>query len=168
MSTTRENVRRGVYDWRAAVLSGLIAGLVFLILEMALVPLTGASIWAPPRMIAAIVMGPEVLSPLNIFDAGVFVVALVVHFVLSIIYAGVLGLFVRRQSFGISLAIGAGFGLLLYLVNFFVFTGVFPWFAMARNWVSALSHITFGAVAGVTYIWIAAQVGHRTTTPTAA
>jgi hypothetical protein len=39
----------------------------------------------------------------------------------------------------------------LYLINFYGFTAVFPWFAMARNWVSVFAHIIFGAVAGLAY-----------------
>ncbi|QDG52408.1 hypothetical protein FIV42_17165 [Persicimonas caeni] len=142
------------FDWRALVLAGIIAGLVYLIVEMALVPLTGLSAWAPPRMRAAIVMGPEVLTPLEVFDAGVFVLALALHLSLSIVYAALIGLFVRLQSVGMAALIGAGFGLLLYMVNFFVFTGVFPWFAEARSWVTALSHLVFGGVAGAAFVWI--------------
>jgi len=49
---------RGRLDWRAGVYAGLIAGVVFLILEMVMVRLfMGESPWAPPRMIAAIVLG---------------------------------------------------------------------------------------------------------------
>lgn len=157
-------IERGrTFDWRAVVLSGLIAGLVFLIVEMALVPVIGGSVWAPPRMMAAIVMGPEVLSPLGTFDPGVFLVAMLVHLVLSVAYAGLLGLFVRLQSPSMAALIGAGFGLLLYMINFFVFTGVFPWFAEARNWVTVLSHLLFGVAAGVAFVWIAGPSDRPTT-----
>jgi hypothetical protein len=151
--------RRKSFDWRAAILAGIIAGLVFLILEMALLPLVGASVWAAPRMMAAIVMGPEVLPPPATFALGIFVVAMLVHFVLSIIYAAIAGVMVRGRSYGLAALIGIGFGLLLYLVNFFVFTGIFPWFAEARNWVSVLAHMAFGGVAATSYIWLSAQVG---------
>ncbi|MFB8830009.1 hypothetical protein ACE0DR_13370 [Azotobacter sp. CWF10] len=51
-------------DVRAGVWAGVIAGVVFLALEMLLVPLLmGGSPWGPPRMIAAIVMGRDVLPP---------------------------------------------------------------------------------------------------------
>ncbi|MFP4600682.1 MAG: hypothetical protein ACLFVJ_20675, partial [Persicimonas sp.] len=102
------------YDWRSVVLAGVIAGLVFLIIEMALVPLLGASIWGPPRMMAAIVMGPQVLPPPATFDLAIFAVAMIVHFSLSIIYTALLGLFLRRQHVAVAGLIGAGFGLLLY------------------------------------------------------
>lgn len=49
-------------DWRAAIWAGIIAGAVFVVLEMLMVPLfLGGSPWGPPRMIGAIVMGEGVL-----------------------------------------------------------------------------------------------------------
>ena len=60
-------------DLRAAVLAGIAAGVLFIILEMALVALMmGDSPWAPPRMIAAIAMGEGVLPPPATFDATIF------------------------------------------------------------------------------------------------
>lgn len=140
-------------DWTAIVVSGLLAGLVFMMAEMILVPLAlGGSAWGPPRMIAAIVMGEGVLPPPATFEVGVFLVALLVHFTLSVIYAFLLDLIIRRMGAGASLAVGAVFGIALYVVNFYGFTAVFPWFAMARNWVSALSHVIFGLVVAGTYV----------------
>jgi hypothetical protein len=84
-------------DWRAAVWAGLTAGLVFMVLEMLLVQLFGdGTMWGPPRMIAAIVLGRDVLPPPATFAAGVFVAAMVVHFVLSLAYAFIFGWIVSR------------------------------------------------------------------------
>lgn len=141
-------------DWRAVVLSGLIAGLVFLIVEMVLVPVIGGSAWATMRMMAGIVMGAEVLTPLETFDPGVFVVAMLVHFFLAVGYAGVLGLIVRGHRLKVAVVIGAGYGVGLYLINYYVLAGVFPWFAEARHWVRLVSHPLFGAVAAAAFIWI--------------
>ena len=47
-----------------AIVGGLIAGLVFLTMEMILVATVGGgSLWGPPRMMGAILLGPEVLPP---------------------------------------------------------------------------------------------------------
>lgn len=52
--------------WKHAALAGLIGGAVFLMAEMLMVMLIGQSPWAPPRTIAAMALGPEVLpSPAN-------------------------------------------------------------------------------------------------------
>lgn len=43
---------------KAALWAALVAGLVFLVMEMTMVPVfMGGSPWGPPRMIAAIAMG---------------------------------------------------------------------------------------------------------------
>lgn len=151
MATT--NVTRAGPDWRAAVWAGVIAGAVFMMLEMILVPLfLGGSPWGPPRMIAAIVMGKGVLPPPATFAGGVFVAALVVHFVLSIAFALMLAAVIAGRTLGVALLAGAVFGLILYWVNFYLFTGIFPWFAMGRTWVSIFSHLVFGLVAAWTYM----------------
>lgn len=143
-------------DWMAGVWAGLIAGLAFLALEMILVPLLmGGSAWEPPRMIAAIVMGPEVLPPPATFDAGVVTAALAVHFVLSILFglilAVIVSLFNLDSSAGLILVVGAVFGLIIYFVNFYGMTAFFPWFADARNWLSMTLHVVFGVVAAESY-----------------
>ncbi|NIQ57527.1 MAG: hypothetical protein GWN71_30280 [Gammaproteobacteria bacterium] len=96
-------------------------------------------------------LGREALPPPATFDFGVFVVALVAHFALSIVYAVILAWIVHRWRLGPALAAGAGYGLLLYLVNFYGFTAVFPWFAEARNAVSVFVHLVFGLVAALAY-----------------
>jgi hypothetical protein len=148
-------------NWRASVAAGVIAGAVFVVLEMLLVPIVlGGSPWDPPRMIAAIVMGEGVLpqpgqpSP---FDAGVLMVALLVHFALSIIYALILAAVIVRMSRGPAIGMGLLFGLVLYAVNFYGFTTLFPWFAMARNWVSVFAHLVFGLVTAWAYTTLVVQ-----------
>jgi hypothetical protein len=149
---TTYGTRETKVNWSAAVWAGVIAGMIFLVLEMIMVPLfLGISPWAPPRMIAAILMGQGVLPPPATFSLGIFVVAMIVHFPLSILYAFILSPIIFRVATGPSLLVGAVFGLLLYLVNFFVFTAIFPWFAEARNWVSIFTHIVFGLVAAWSY-----------------
>ena len=143
-------------DWSAAIWSGVIAGAVFMMLEMIMVPLfmPDGSPWAPPRMIAAIVMGKDVLPPPATFAVAPLMAAMVLHFMMSIIYAIILAFIVNRFGLGIAVIIGLGFGLMLYLVNFYGFTAVFPWFAMARNWISIFSHLMFGVIAALVYKWL--------------
>jgi uncharacterized membrane protein YagU involved in acid resistance len=138
------------FNAKTAVVAGLAAGLIFLMVEMILVPVTGGAPFGPPRMMAAIVMGQSVLPPPATFDAAIFAVAMIVHFVLSIVLGLIWGLIGGRFSGATALAAGGAFGLIIYLVNFYGMTAVFPWFAMARNWVTILAHIIFGlSLAGV-------------------
>lgn len=140
-------------DWKAGVWAGIIAGIIFLILEMVMVPLfLGGSSWGPPRMIAAIVLGDEVLPPPATFNFGIVMVAVILHMALSIIYALIIGYIIGKMSFGMAISLGAIIGLAIYLINFFVMTGFFPWFEMARNWVSIFAHLIFGLSAAWAYI----------------
>ncbi|MGI8943223.1 MAG: hypothetical protein ACR2FJ_03120 [Qipengyuania sp.] len=136
---------------RSGIIAGLIAGLVFMILEMVLVATVGGgSAWGPPRMIGAIVLGREVLPPPATFDLGIFLVAMLIHFALSAVL-GVLFAMVAlkmRLSNTMMIVLGVVFGLLVYLINFYGFTALFPWFAMARNWISIFVHAVFGGVLG--------------------
>jgi hypothetical protein len=145
-------------DWRAGVYAGLTGGVVFLILEMTMVRLfMGESPWAPPRMIAAIILGEGVLpmpgKPAT-FDLGVVSVAMIIHFALSVIY-GLIGaaLVANRIGYGAAISLGAVCGLVIYLINFYpIANAFFPWFAMARNWISIFAHVVFGAVVGAAYV----------------
>jgi len=147
-------------DWKAAIWAGVVAGVVFLILEMLLVQLfEPMSMWAPPRMIAAMVMGQDVLPPPDTFDATIVMVAMLIHFPLAIVYALILGWVVSRWEMPLPAAVVVGvvFGLVIYVVNFYGFTLAFPWFADARGWIAIFSHAMFGLVLGAVYQPLAYQ-----------
>ena len=150
----------GRLNWKAVIVSGLVAGIVFMMLEMVLVAtIGGQSPWGPPRMIAAMVMGRDVLPPPATFNLGVMMVAMMIHFMVSIILAAIFGWVVshRRMNLPTTLIAGVGFGLVVYFVNFYLMTGVFPWFAMARGGIAIFSHAMFGLVLGWIYY---AMAGH--------
>ncbi|XKH61662.1 sodium:proton antiporter [Halomonas sediminis] len=138
--------------WGAAAIAGVIAGVVFLVLEMTLVPLfQQTSPWVPVRMMAAIGLGAEILqSPANIaLDVGL--AAMVVHFTLSLIYAWLLAPFLEGTKPFTAMLRGALFGLVIYAVNFYLFTILFPWFEEARTWLTIAAHLIFGAVLATSY-----------------
>ncbi len=136
----------------SAIKAGLSAGAVFLALEMILVWLAmGMNPFAPLHMIAAIAMGPEVLPGPDVVpgsNAGVIIVALLLHVVLSVALAFAFKFIAGalRLNGAVLLAAGVVFGLLIYGIHFYGMTALFPWFAMARNWVSVLAHAVFGLV----------------------
>jgi len=141
-------------DWKAVIWAALIAGIVFMMLEMVLVATVGGgSPWGPPRMIAAMAMGKGVLPPPATFEMVPVLVAMLVHITTSVVYAIILGWVISSRGFGLgmSLLVGTLFGLVLYLVNFYVFTAVWPWFAMARGTISTFAHAAYGLALGWTY-----------------
>lgn len=147
-------------DTKAAIWSGIIAGLVFVMAEMILIAtVAGGSPWGPPRMMAAIVMGTDVLPPPATFDVVITMIGMMIHFVLSIVLAFILGFAISRWRLGTGKAIllGIVFGLIVYLVNFYIFTGLFPWFSNARNAITLVSHLLFGGVLGWVYQAIASK-----------
>ena len=50
-----------------------------------------------------------------------------------------------------ALITGAAFGLILYAVNMYGFTVIFPWFAASRDWITAAAHAAFGIAAAGAY-----------------
>ncbi|MDQ3389596.1 MAG: hypothetical protein M3483_08845 [Gemmatimonadota bacterium] len=152
ITVERESNARSI-DWSAAVWAGIVAGIVFMMMEMILAPMFGGapSIWAPPRMIAAIGMGQQVLPPPADFALGPIMVAMVIHFMLSITFGIVTAFIVRNLSTGAAVLVGIVLAVLLYVLVFYLMTPVWPWFANARGWVSIVAHIAFGAVVGWWY-----------------
>ena len=153
---TRRSVVRGtmqeVMDWRAAVKAGLIASAVFLVALLVGYPIaTGGTPWVVLRFIAAIVLGEGILTPPNAFSLAALIVGVLVHFVLAVVYTGILAFIVHRWRMLISIVGGALFGVAIYLINFFTFTLFFPWFFPARAWPFMIGHILFGAIAGGVY-----------------
>lgn len=141
---------------------GLIAGAIFMMLEMIMVwAFLGNSPWGPPRMIAAMVMGREVLPPPGTFSFTIMMVAMMIHFLLSWVYAFLYAWVFGGLKLGTAIITGAVLGLVIYLVNFYVFTGIWPWFADARNWVSIFAHIMFG----VALAWVYQAIAKRKTEP---
>lgn len=156
MEIAYERTRTSFFS--AAALSGLIGGAAFLMMEMLLISIfMGESIWGPPRMMAAIILGEGVLpspgSPAT-FNAGIVMVAMLLHFALSITYAAIIDSVIRTRRASIALLVGAAAGLTIYVINFYGFTTVFPWFAMARNWISVVSHMAFGMIVAYSFVRI--------------
>lgn len=155
------NVSRGdlhaATDWKAGALAGLIAGIVFLMLEMALVWMVqGMSPWGPPYMMAAMVLGADVLPDMGtwaVFDLKIVMIAMMIHFPMAVIY-GLFGAWlVHRFDLAVAVMVGAGLGLAVYLINFYMVAPMaFPWFEMGRNWIGAFAHIMFGVVIAISYI----------------
>ena len=73
---------RSETDWRAGAWAGVIAGLVFVMLEMGMVWMfQGQSPWGPPHLIAALALGKDVLPPPGTwapFDVKIMMTAMMI------------------------------------------------------------------------------------------
>ena len=85
------------------------------------------------------------------FDAGIVMVGLLIHFLLSLIAGAILTTIIHRWGLLVGLLVGALFGLAVYAINFFTFTLLFDWFYVLRSWPILLAHVLFGAVTGFVY-----------------
>jgi hypothetical protein len=152
-SSTARSKRRP--DWRAGIVAGLVAGVVStavqLLLWLAFTDALPQILFRDARLAAAIVMGPGVLPPPAGFDAGVMLMATLVHFALSIIYGLALAALIAPFDWYRSALVGNAFGLALYVVNLYGFTALFPWFAVARDWITLAAHLAFGVSAAAAY-----------------
>ncbi len=139
-------------DWSAAVWAGLLAGALFLLLNLILLPLfIGGNGWVIIRLMASPMLGAAILSPPATFAANALAAALVTHFVLSILFSMLTAFIIHRGCLLTGILGGALIGLFLYLINFYAFTFFFPWFFAMRSWVFILTHILFGVIAGGVY-----------------
>ena len=141
-------------DIKAALVAGLIAGVVDLALLAASAWAQGESVWVNMRMTAAILMGTGVLPPPATFDPLIFSVSCVVHFGLSLIYGLIVAWFVRNSKLAVGLMIGVAVGIGIYVVNYYVFAPLlFPWLLTARGgMVPTLIHPVFGMIAAAVYL----------------
>jgi uncharacterized membrane protein YagU involved in acid resistance len=143
---------------RAAVYAGLIAGvfsaLVQIILWWAFMSKLPETLYRDARLTAAILMGQSVLPPPATFAWDVFLVSALIHFSLAIIYSMILSYFISRLGIANSLLAGILYGLLIYGINMHVFTIIFPWFSLVRDWITIFTHAIFGAVMATAYHWL--------------
>jgi len=144
-------------DWPAAAVAGLCAGALLMVVELFWSSMVvGVNPWGTTRMIAAIVMGPDVLQT-SLFSVPTVAAALVIHFalgaVLGMILAAIIAPFQLDSSVGMALLAGAVFGAVVYLINFHVMTRFFTWFVDARGWHTVVGHLMFGMAMALCYWW---------------
>jgi hypothetical protein len=152
-------------NWSAAVYAGVIAGILATVVQIALwsvfTDAFPAILFRDARFAAAIVMGRGVLPPTASLTWPVMLVATAVHFALSIAYGLTLPLLISRLRTLPSLVAGVAFGLLLYGVNMYGFTTVFPWFEATRDWITLVTHMSFGVAVAGSYEILRCHAGVR-------
>src|SRR5512134_72508 len=111
------------------------------------IAVTGEGPWAASRMIAAIVMGPQVLQS-TAFSLSAVTVALLLHYAFGIVgglvIAAVSAPLGLDSRLSLAVLTGAAFGVVLYVINFHVMTTFFPWFTQIRGWTTLLINLIFG------------------------
>lgn len=135
--------------WRAVFISGLVAGTLFLLVNVLLAPaVLQVDAGLTLRYFAALVMGSRVLT-----QAGteVLVVGVIVHYLLSLAFALLIAIVVHRWGLLVGIVGGALLGLAIYSINLYTLTLFFQWFFAINSTIIIISHVIFGAVAGGVY-----------------
>jgi len=143
----------GRIDPVIVLIAGLAAGIVATVAQFVLwwlveLPLA-ETFFRDVRLTAALVMGTSVLPPPSTPQWDILLVATLIHFALSVTYALILAYLHGRLRTAPTLFAGALYGLVIYVVNLYGLTLLFPWFTVSRDWVTLLAHLAFGvALAG--------------------
>jgi len=153
--TAPSRTAHGRIDLAMALVAGLGAGVVATLAQIALWWLAGMplpeTLFRDARLTAALVMGTDVLPPPSTLQWTILLVATLIHFLLSVVYALIAAPLASRLRNGSALFAGALYGLAIYVVNLYGFTLLFPWFAVARDWVTLLTHLVFGVALAAGY-----------------
>jgi MFS family permease len=138
-------------SWRAVFIAGAVAGSVFLVTNIVLMPLSlGIDPSLSLRYIAALVLGNQILTQTD-NTTLITVVGVIVHYVLSFVFTLIVAVVIHRWGILIGIIGGAVLGLALYGINLYTMTVFFSWFFALNNTVLLLSHVLFGAAAGGVY-----------------
>jgi hypothetical protein len=146
------------YDPLAALGAGLLAGVLATLVQIILWWLAALpvveTLWRDTRLTAGIVLGADALTAAHLSPWTLMLVATLIHFTLSGIYGLVLARFIDRLPAGRALLAGGLFGAALYAVNLYGFTLFFPWFAVTRDGITALTHVAFGMLLAGGYVML--------------
>ncbi len=143
---------RQVMDWSAALWAGIIAGIVFFLLNIFFIPLfLGGNLWIVVRLFASIFLGEGILAPPATFDIIALLVSIISNLVLSIGFTALIAFVLHRWGLFTGIIGGSIFGLAIYLVNFYSLSYFYPWFFAMNSWPFAVTHILFGGIAGGVY-----------------
>jgi hypothetical protein len=145
---------RQIVVWKAALLAGLIGGVIALLSNILISSWLLGSPWLFLRVIASTLLGTSVLPPPDSFTWTVFLFGLGIHLVLSMLFAGLIAAVVHQWGMLISFLGGALMGLAFYAITLYTITLLIPWFFPFRSWIFMLLYVLYGAFTGSIYEWL--------------
>lgn len=159
-----EETKRGI---REGIGFGLIAGLIFAIIQMISAAAAGMSALAPLRMAGSLLLGTAAFDETQ---GGAVLTGVLVHAVLSAAFGFLYGIAnakgTRRTQtdWGRQVGLGLAFGAVLWLVNFQIIARLFyPWFLEPNQFVQLLMHaLFFGLPLSLMYAGAERRVHHMT------
>ena len=139
-----EETKRGI---REGIGFGLVAGLIFAIVQMIAAAEAGMSALVPLRMAGSVLMGSEALDQTQ---EGAVLAGIVVHAVLSAAFGFIYGIAnakgTRRTQtdWGRQVGLGLAYGAVLWLFNIQIIArGFYPWFLEPNQFAQLVMHALF-------------------------
>lgn len=144
----------------AAFAAGLLAGGIFLSLEVATAFAFGAgSPYGPAHVTLQGFFGTgEAPGDLT---WGLASAVLFIHLFLSVLMTTILAMFTHRQSMDVAVGAGALFGAMLYFGNFYLLTLPAPALLAARGLFMLVNYVVFGVLATWSYKRLARHFARR-------
>jgi hypothetical protein len=163
-STMTEATRRAAKE---GIGFGLIAGILFAVVEVGATAMMGDPPIMPLRMFASVVLGREAMEPATPAQTAV-VVGSVAHLALSALFGLIYGVIITRLSpetqtrSGRQAIVGLLYGTGLYLINIQVVARVlYPWFLEMPQLPSLAAHaVLFGLPLGLLFARAERRVYH--------
>ncbi len=154
----KKGVHVNYWSWaKTGMVGGLLAGLAFAVFEMIVAAIVAGQLFGPFRMISATVLGQQALSP-QVSLATAIMVGTLVHLVYSVVAGAVFALIVAavtafHRTPGALVSIGGIYGLLMWLVNFYLIAPAFGWIWFPQRasqfWQGFVAHtFLYGALLG--------------------
>jgi hypothetical protein len=142
--------------------AGLGGGIAMAIVGAIISASLGGDIWLESKQIAAVVYGPAAAAQPG-FVAGPVIVGTLLHLIVSAAFGAIFGIVTRRvlgltSEFGTPLMAGLIYGLLIWLVGYFiVLPRINPLLLETYAPSFVIQHLVYGAVTGLLYTWLRPQ-----------
>jgi hypothetical protein len=144
--------------WASAGLAGFVVGIIFLVFVRGLP-------WFSSGVISPGVMGRQMPNTSPDDGVGLALGAALLHVIVSIAYTLVLAPLIHRLNLKPAIACGAAVGFGLYLLNYLIFTRIYPQYAGQQEIGPIFTHVIFGMAAAAAYKGLAKRGLERQTRP---
>lgn len=151
MTRTAPRRLRQVVDLRAALIAGVVSGILFLGIASLITTNALGTPVSLVRLFASVVLGAAILDPNSTITPLALIAALGVHLLFSISFGLLVAYVIHRWGIVIGVIGGGALGLALYFINFYSLSLLFPWFFTFRSTLLLVMHVLFGAVTGGLY-----------------
>jgi hypothetical protein len=138
---------------QGGIVAGIVGGIALAVYLLLMAAFSGADAWPALKGASAPFMGERAFDPG--FDLGAVILGVVLHFLVSIGWGVLFAVFAYGLGRGQTLAAGLGFGIVVWLVMFYL---ILPLFGMAEVTASVpiasaiFEHLLFGFFVAVAFL----------------